>query len=45
MITVPTEFSFHVKLKTKEAEINSTRYSAKDVLKALKNQTGESKNV
>ncbi len=31
--------------KLKEAEINSTRYSAKEVLKLLKNKSGESKNV
>ena len=36
---------FKLKEAEKEAEINSTRYSAKDVLKALKNQAGESKNV
>lgn len=41
------ESEVYCKLKEaeKEAEINSTRYSAKDVLKALKNQAGESKNV
>ena len=40
-----SEVYFKLKEAEKEAEINSTRYSAKDVLKALKNQAGESKNV
>ena len=40
-----SEVYFKLKEAKKEAEINSTRYSAKDVLKALKNQAGESKNV
>ena len=40
-----SEVYFKLKEAEKEAEINSTRYSAKDVLKALKNQSGESKNV
>lgn len=36
---------FKLKEAEKEAEINSMRYSARDVLKALKNQSGESPNV
>lgn len=40
-----SEVYFKLKEAEKEAEINSTRYSAKDVLKALKNQAGESKNA
>ncbi len=40
-----SEVYFKLKEAEKEAEINSTRYSSKDVLKALKNQAGETKNV
>ena len=40
-----SEVYFKLKEAEKEAEINSARYSAKDVLKALKNQSGESRNV
>lgn len=40
-----SEVYFKLKEAEKEAEINSTRYSAKDVLKTLKNQSGESPNV
>lgn len=40
-----SEVYFKLREAEKEAEINSKRYSAKDVLKALKKQAGESKNV
>ena len=40
-----SEVYFKLKEAEKEAAINSARYSAEDVLKALKNQVGESKNV
>lgn len=40
-----SEVYFKLKEAEKEAEINSMRYSARDVLKALKNQSGESPNV
>ncbi len=40
-----SEVYFKLKEAEKEAEINSTRYSAKEVLKALKNRSGESENV
>lgn len=40
-----SEVYFKLKEAEKEAEINSMRYSVKDVLKALKNQSGESPNV
>lgn len=40
-----SEVYFKLKEAEMEAEINSTRYSTKDVLKALKNRAGESKNV
>ncbi len=40
-----SEVYFKLKEAEKEAEINSTRYSAKEVLKALKNRAGESQNV
>lgn len=41
------ESEVYLKLKDaeREAEINSTRYSSKDVLKALKKAAGESTNV
>ena len=41
------ESEVYLKLKEaeREAEINSTRYSSKDVLKALKKAAGESTNV
>lgn len=39
------QFESEVYFKLKEAEINSMRYSVGDVLKALKNQSGESPNV
>ena len=39
------QFESEVYFKLKEAEINSMRYSVRDVLKALKNQSGESPNV
>lgn len=40
-----SEVYFKLKEAEKEAEINSMRYSVRDVLKALKNQSGESPNV
>lgn len=40
-----SEVYFKLKEAEKESEINSTRYSAKDVLKALKNRADESENV
>lgn len=40
-----SEVYFKLKEAEKEAEINSTRYSAKEVLKALKNGSGESEDV
>lgn len=41
------ESEVYLKLKDaeREAEINSTRYSSKDVLKALKKAAGEAENV
>lgn len=38
-LQIESEFYFKLKEAEKEAEINSTRYSVKDVLKALKHFT------
>lgn len=40
-----SEVYFKLKEAEMQAEINSTRYSAKEVLKALKNREGKSKDV
>lgn len=40
-----SELYFKLKEAEKESEINATCYSAKEVLKLLKNKSGESKNV
>lgn len=40
-----SEVYFKLKEAEMEAEINSVRYSAKEVLKALKNREGKSKDV
>lgn len=44
-LQIESEVYFKLKEAEKEAEINSTRYSAKEVLKLLKNKSGKSNNV